>query len=161
MRALRLLLSGLLVVGAAACGDVDVRVYAYGLSPKSVQVEVEELGAVSAGALRARVRRGEVDGAAVLGDESCGGPCRAVEVTLFIRNDGDEPLAPPVARLSSPEGRPARLPVAFRAEEISPGRTGRLRFVTSLWPGERSFDVRLSGSVFLDVTSGAPTRTGP
>ena len=135
----------------AACEDVDVRVYAYGLPPEDVRVEVEDLGRLGAARLEARRRQGDLDGVALLDEGTCGGPCHVVEVTLFVENRGTAPLPPPVVRLSSPLGQPPRVPVAFRAQEISPGRTGRLRFLVALFRGERAFDVRLSGSVLIDV----------
>lgn len=146
------------------CGRTEVEVFAYGLPPERVHVEVEELSAGSEAELQAQAGRADIDGAALEGAHGCASSCRGVLVTLFIDNASEVPLPPPVARLSSPEGKPRRLPVAFSGQQISPGRTGRLRLLVALWPEERSLKVRLSGSVRVEVRggSGAPlTTSGP
>ena len=67
-----------------------------------------------------------------------------------------EPLAPPVVRLKSPTGKPPRLPIAFRGDEISNGRIGRIRWVVEMWPEEKSLTATLSSSVRLVDTPSIP-----
>lgn len=139
---------------SAGCRDeVDVRLLPSGIAHDDILLEVHDLGRPDPSLLARRAAAGDIDGASVLDEQACDGPCRALEITLFIQNRGDRPAAPPVVRLSSPEGRPARPPVALTAKEISEGRAGRIRLLLSLWPEERVVEVRPSASVFIEVTS--------
>ena len=141
---------------AAGCRDeVEVRLSSGAFARDDVMLEVEELFALDDTGIAARTAQGDVDGRAVVDERVCGGPCRALLLTLLLRNQTAERTAPPVVRLSSPAGRPARVPVAFSGQEISPGRTGRIRFLVALYPEEKALDVWLSGSVFFEVLSAA------
>lgn len=147
---------------SGGCRDeVRVRLETTALPPDDVMLEVEELGLQSFGSLAARASQGDIDAARLLPRQACEGPCRALEVTLFVKNSGRAAEAPPVVRLSSPPGKPARQAITFTADEISPGRTGRIRFLVSLWPGEDELGVRLSGSVFLRVSSPSASAPSP
>jgi hypothetical protein len=141
--------------------DIEVRLQPSGLSRDDVMLEVNQLGRPDPALLARRAAAGDVDGASLLDESACGGPCRALEITLFLTNRAAEPAAPPVVRFSSPAGRPARQPVALTAKEISPGRTGRVRVLLSLWPEESVVEVRPSASVFIDVTTDALTLPSP
>lgn len=143
------------VVTAGGCQDVEVRLEPSGLAKDDVILEVTDLGRPDPKLLARRARAGDIDGSSLLGDDACEGRCRALEVTLFITNRSVDPAAPPVVRLSSPPGRPARQPVALRADEISEGRAGRVRFLLSLWPEEEVVVVRPSASVFIEVQGGS------
>jgi hypothetical protein len=149
-----------LLVGALAftgCrDDVEVRVTTAGLARADVELDVEDLGKPALAALRARAKNGDVDGHALLDEGACAGPCRALQLTLYVHNRGSERAAPPVVRLSSPDGRPARAPIGLRAHEISADRAGRIRFLVSLWPDEKVLDVHLSGSIFIEVNQVEP-----
>jgi hypothetical protein len=147
---------GLAALAVGCRDEVSVRVETAGIAPGDVVLEVEHLGTPDETTLEEVRTRGDIDGAALLSAQDCGAPCRAALVTLFVRNTGAERAAPPVVRFSAPDGKPARVPVAFRGDEISPDRTGRIRFLVSLWPGEKVLTVRVSGSVFIEVLSDEP-----
>lgn len=149
------------LLGAGCQERVEVRLVPSGLAADDVMLEVRELGRPSRDLLERRARAGDIDGKNLLDDSACGGPCRALEVTLFVQNSGSEPSAPPVVRLSSPAGKPARQPIAFTANEISQGRAGRIRFLLSLWPDENVVELRPSASVFIEVQQGAATANAP
>lgn len=151
----------LLALACAGCRDVEVRLSASGLSPDDVMLEVHDLGRPDPALLGRRARAGDIDGAYLLGEDACGSPCRALEVSLFITNRGAEAAAPPVVRVSSPPGRPERPPVALTAKEISQGRAGRIRFLLSLWPEEDVVEVRPSASVFIEVQAGPAGAPSP
>ncbi len=145
----------LLVLSLAGCRDVRVLLVPSGIAEDDVMLEVADLGRPAQDLLERRARAGDIDGARLLDDAACDGPCRALLVTLFITNRGSEPAAPPVVRLSAPPGKPERPPIALTAKEISEGRAGRIRFLLSLWPGEDVVEVRPSGSVFIEVQGAA------
>lgn len=159
------LLFGLLALLASGCQrDVEVRLVlpegnTGGLSRQDVILEARDLGRPPLALLERRARAGDIDGERLLDDSACDGPCRALEVTLFVTNRGAVSAAPPVVRLSSPPGRPARPPVALTAHEISKGRAGRIRFLLSLWPEEQRVEVRPSPSAFIEVR-GSTARGG-
>lgn len=145
--------------GAGCAAPTPIELYADGFDPEQVRFEVEDLGKPGRAALRERHARGDVDGALYVdpaNDAACGGPCRAVLVTIWIKNTAapgakDAAYAPPVVRIEAPRGRPARVPLSYRGLEISPGRTGRIRWLVELWPDERALTATVSSSVFLDV----------
>ncbi|MFZ9887374.1 MAG: hypothetical protein ACO3JL_07715 [Myxococcota bacterium] len=146
------------VVLSVGCIDTSATKFvlvASGLESRDLLLETRPLGTPERVLLEARLAAGDVDGAALLPDDACGGPCRSVELTLFVQNRTSAPAAPPVVRLSSPEGRAPRPPVVFQAEEISPGRSGRIRWLMSLWPEEQRVEVRPSASVFFEVFDAA------
>jgi hypothetical protein len=146
-----LLLMGLVPATQSACDDVEPRLVVSGFPLESVDVESKLLGVLDEGALTVlRMERG-IDGVLRLPDGSCDGQCRFAELSVYVTNTTAAPLAPPVVRTRTVEGRPARAPLAFRAKEISPGRTGRIRVVVELWPEERSLEAHLSSSVFMAV----------
>jgi hypothetical protein len=93
---------------------------------------------------------------------SCGSACRAAIVSIFVHNRGGAE-APPVVRLKSPVGKATRQPIAFRGDEITQGRVGRIRWIVELWPGEQRLTATLSASVRLvDLPpTPAPTLDGP
>lgn len=138
-----------LLVGMAGCSEkTDVELYVDGFEPKNVRFEVEELGPQTKEQLLALKGRPDVDGVLFLPDNSCNGPCKAAIVTVFVHNKAQaEP--PPVVRLKSPANRPARLPIAFRGDEISKGRVGRIRWVVEKWPEEKKLTATLTSSVRL------------
>jgi hypothetical protein len=138
-----------MLLAAAGCSDVEVEMSAYGVDAESVRLELKELGRLDAAGLKARRDMGDIDGTSFLAE--CGEqPCRVVELTVFVENKTGEPMMPPVVRMKSPEGRARRLPVALRAQEISPGRIGRIRWLVSLWPEEAHLVTDISGSVSLN-----------
>lgn len=143
----------------AACSNSPVTASVYGLPAEEVSVESRDLGYAAPDAWALRARDARYDGASLLAAADCTPGCHATEVTLYFRNPGPAPWAPPVARLPSPPGRPARLPLAFGGTEVSPGRVGRLRLLILRWPEEKSLHIRLSSSVRLVLDSakeGAP-----
>jgi hypothetical protein len=152
-------LVALALVGVG-CRDFPVELYASGLPPEDVTLEMEDQGRLSDAELSELSRRADMDGTAALTEADCDGECRVLQLSIFVRNASSEPVAPPVVRLSAPAGRPERLPVAFRAKEISPDRTGRIRFLVALWPDEKKLTVTLSSSVFVEVNV-APADADP
>ncbi len=157
----------LLLLSLVGCDEVETRVSAQRLPPQSVELDVEELGPLTEKAVRFYAARPEVDKIYRLPAGSCAGDCAFLEVTAWIRNKTEQRLAPPVIRLTAPPGRPPRAPIALRAEEVSPGRTGRIRVLVELWPEEKTLDVDLSGSTFFSVDEGyvpgmpLPPASGP
>ncbi len=139
------------LVGGACRSQIPVEVYVDGFEPANVRFEVEELGPQTHQALAEVSRRGDVDGLLLLPDGACGGPCRAAMMSIFVHNRGGAE-APPVVRLKVPADKPARQPIAFRGDEISQGRVGRIRWIVELWPEERSLTATVSASVKLVVT---------
>ncbi|MBI1945731.1 MAG: hypothetical protein HYS27_08545 [Deltaproteobacteria bacterium] len=142
--------------------ETAVDVYVDGFEPENVRFEVEELGARSHTELTELARRGDIDGLVLLPAGACGGSCRAAIVSIFVHNRGGAE-APPVVRLKSPEGKAARQPIAFRGDEITHGRVGRIRWIVELWPGEQRLTATLSSSVRLvDLPpTQPPTLDGP
>ena len=154
------LLAAAVVSGCTEPTKVDV--FVKGFDPERVRFEVDDKGVLGAEALHALVRRGDIDGSLLLPPGTCDGGCRVAIVSIFAKNSGAGAEAPPVVRLESPEGRPARMPIAFRGGEISPGRTGRIRWVVEMWPGEQHLVTTLSSSVFLTPqVSAAPSDAAP
>jgi hypothetical protein len=140
--------AALVVLGTACTEKTDVEIYVDGFLPESVRFEVEDQGMLDARALDALAKRPDVDGALRLPEGACGGPCRAALVSVYVHNK-DDALPPPVIRLQSPAGKPARMPIAFRGGEISKGRIGRIRWLVEMWPEEKSLTATLSSSVFI------------
>lgn len=154
-----------LLCGGACRTEIPVEVFVDGFEPENVRFEVEELGARSHDELAEVSRRGDIDGVLLLPPGSCGDACRAAIVSIFVHNRGGAE-APPVVRLKVPAGKPARQPIAFRGDEISQGRVGRIRWIVELWPDERSLTATVSASVKLVVTppaspSGTPDAAPP
>lgn len=139
------------LVAAGCTPAVPVELYVDGFNPEQVSFDVESLGALDDQALREVRRRPDVDGAMVLPPGSCAGPCRAVLVSVFVTNRSATPEPPPVVRLDVPAGKDRRLPIAFSAAAIDPGRVGRVRWLVQLWPEETSLTATMSSSVALDV----------
>ena len=143
-----------LVASASSCtNDTPVQLWVDGFAPDNVRFEVESLGPQTAEQLQAIKGRRDVDGALLLPAGSCGGPCRAAIVSVFVTNRGTYPEPPPVVRLDVPAGKPRRLPIAFRDHQIERGRIGRIRWLVEMWPDERELSATLSSSVNLEVTS--------
>jgi hypothetical protein len=140
---------GLVPATQSACDDVEPRLVVSGFPLESVDIHSKMLGVLDENALGALASDPAVDGILRLADGSCESGCRFAELSVYVTNTTDVPLAPPVVRTRAIEGRPARAPLAFRAKEISPGRTGRIRVVVELWPEERTLEAHLSSSVFI------------
>jgi hypothetical protein len=147
---------------AGACSnDTPVQLWVDGFAPDNVRFEVEPLGPQTADELAAIKKRPDVDGALLLPEGSCGGPCRAAIVSVFVTNRGANPEPPPVVRLDVPAGKPRRLPIAFRDHQIERGAIGRIRWLVEMWPDERELSATLSSSVAFEVTTTTPTTTTP
>ncbi len=132
-----------------------VELYVDGFAPENVSFDVEDLGALDAAAVTEIVKRQDVDGAMQLPSSSCVDACRAVLVSVFVTNKNKLPESPPVVRLDVPTGRARRLPIAFTAPAIDPGRIGRVRWLVQLWPEETALTATLSSSVAIEI-AGAP-----
>ncbi len=139
---------GLLALAASCPKETAVEVYVDGFEPENVRFEVEELGPRTHDQLTTISHRGDIDGVMLLPDNACTGPCRAAIVSIFVHNRGGAE-APPVVRLKAPDGKAARPPIAYRGDEISQGRTGRVRWIVELWPDEQRIAATLSASVRL------------
>jgi hypothetical protein len=143
----------------SACqDDAPVELWVDGFAPDDVRFEVESFGLQTAEQLATLRRRPDIDGSLLLPAGSCGGPCRAAVVTVFINNRKPDPEPPPVIRLDAPVGKPRRLPIAFRDAQIERGAIGRIRWLVELWPEERLLSATLSSSVRLEINATpAPT----
>jgi hypothetical protein len=152
------------VIGSVfmACTDAPpAMVWVDGFAPENVSFDVEDLGALDDTALAARAKSADIDGVIPVEAGACGdAPCRATLVSIYVNNRTGRAEAPPVLRLSSPPGKPRRLPIAFRAHQIDPGRTGRVRTIVQLWPGEERLELTLSSSVQFEVST-TPTTLPP
>ena len=131
----------LAMVALASCDDAPpVLVWVDGFAPDHVTFDVEDLGALDDAALAARAKSADIDGVSRVNAGACaaekGGVCRAALLTVFVNNRGTEPIPPPVVRLAVPQGQSPRLPIAFGAHQIDRGRTGRVRSIVQLYPGE-------------------------
>jgi hypothetical protein len=148
------------VVAIAGCkAETRVDMFVDGFQPKNVRFEVEDLGPLDASQLRALDKRPDVDGVLYLPPNTCGGPCKAAMVSVFVHNmDADAKVEPaPVIRIKSPPNRAARLPIAFRGGQIEKGRIGRIRWVVEMWPEEQSLTATLSSSVqIVETPASAP-----
>jgi hypothetical protein len=157
-------LVGLAGLSLGACADkTDVELWVDGFLPEHVRFEIEDLGPLEAAAVDRIAGRPDIDGSLRLPAGACSGPCRTAVVSVFVHNlhTGAEAIAPPVVRLQSPTGRPARPPIAFRGGEISPRRVGRIRWVVELWPEEKRLTATLSSSVYLVDTPRPPAGPAP
>jgi len=156
-----LLLMGLVPATQSACDDVEPSLVVSGFPLETVDLESRLLGVLDDEALAALSADPAIDSVLRLPAGACPGGCRFAELSVYVKNPTDHPLAPPVVRTRAVEGRPERAALAFRSDEISPGRTGRLRVVVELWPEERTLTAHLSASVFVDVTSAPAARSAP
>ena len=138
-------------VAASCTPKTEVELYVDGFQPKNVRFEVEDQGPMTKEQLDSLAKRRDVDGASRLPDGACGGPCRVAIVSVFVHNLGADaqPEPPPVIRLKTPPGKPERQPIAYRGDEISKGRIGRIRWVVEMWPEEKALTAVLSSSVRL------------
>jgi len=150
-----LVVATVVLVGSACPSRTPVELYVDGFAPEQVSFDVEDLGVPDDAAIKAVAGRADVDGTMLLPAGSCDGACRAVLVSVFVTNKGKQPEAPPVVRLEAPPTRARRLPIAFTAPAIDPGRIGRVRWLVQLWPEEQRLTATLSSSVVIDV-AGAP-----
>ncbi|MDP2345459.1 MAG: hypothetical protein Q8O67_31230 [Deltaproteobacteria bacterium] len=142
--------------------ELPIQMWVDGFQPENVRFEIETLGPQSAEQLKAIKARPNVDGALLLPPGSCPAPgCRAALVSLFVTNRSGEKEPPPVVRLAVPAGRAARQPVVFQANDIDPGRIGRIRWLVELWPEERDLTATLSSSVRLLVSDPTPPAPPP
>jgi hypothetical protein len=129
----------------------EVAMFVDGFQPKNVRFEIDDKGPLDSAAIDVLAKQPDIDGALRLPPGSCAGPCRVAVVSVFVHNmDPDaQPEPPPVIRLKSPAGKPVRQPIAFRGDEISKGRIGRIRWVVEMYPEETSLTAILSSSVRL------------
>lgn len=153
-------LMGLVPATQSACDDVEPSLVVSGFPLETVDVQSRLLGVLDEAAIEALAEDPAVDGVLRLPAGACPNGCRFAELSVYVKNPTDQPLAPPVVRTRAVEGRPPRAALAFRSDEISPGRTGRLRVVVELWPEERTLTAHLSASVFVDVTSSEAPAAG-
>jgi hypothetical protein len=147
---LAFVVSAFVVMALGACkAETRVDMFVDGFQPKNVRFETEDLGTLTTAQLRELDKRPDVDGVLYLPEGTCGGPCKAAMVSVFVHNlDADAKVeAAPVIRLKTPPNRERRLPIAFRGGEIEPGRIGRIRWVVEMWPEEQSLTATLSSSV--------------
>ena len=143
---------GLAMLLFSGCQDITAQIWIHGIPLNDVFVELDNLGRLSTTELQQQGRNNSVDHLISLNDRACDSKhCRAVLVTVFIENKSPEPLPPPVIRLDSPKGKPIRQPFTSSYGEIDPGRTGRIRFITRLWPKEDELNIHLSGSIRLEL----------
>ena len=162
VRVLQLVLLFSLVPSGGGCAaDTPVELWVDGFAPDDVRFEVESLGPQTVEQLDALRKRPDVDGALLLPEGSCSGPCRAALVSVFVNNRKPDPEPSPVIRLDVPGGKPRRLPIAFAAPQIDRGRIGRIRWLVELWPDEHRLSATLSSSVKLEVTSSSSPPTPP
>jgi hypothetical protein len=147
-----------LVASVAACKrETPVELYVdKGFDPKDVRFEIEDLGPVDGAKFDELSRRPDIDGTLRLPEGTCSQPCQAAIVSVFMHNKGAEPVAPPVVRLKAPDGKPERLPIAFRDKQINQGRIGRIRWLVRLYPEEKSLTATVTSSVFLVEPTKAP-----
>jgi hypothetical protein len=142
------------LAGLAACPkETPVMMWVDGFQPENVRFEVQDLGPQTAGQLQALKVRPDIDGALLLPAGSCPSSCKAAIISVFVTNRSKEKEPSPVIRLASPPGRARRLPIAFGAADIDPGRIGRIRWLIEMYPEERDLTATLSSSVRLDVTT--------
>ncbi len=154
-------LASVAVMALAGCkAETRVDMFVDGFQPKNVRFEVEDLGNLDASQLRELDRRPDIDGVLYLPEGSCGGPCQAAMVSVFVHNlDSDAKVEPaPVIRIKSPANRAVRLPIAFRGGQIEKGRIGRIRWVVEMWPEEKSLTATLSSSVEIVETPPSAAR---
>jgi hypothetical protein len=153
----RLLLSAITVWAATGCERAPpLTLWVDGFAPEHVTFEVKDLGPLDEVGIASIRRERAADGVMRLPPGSCPDRCRVAEVTVFVTNRTGHPEAPPVVRLATPPEKPRRLPIAFGGARIDPGRTGRVRWLVELWPGEERLDATLSSSVGFDVTDTTP-----
>jgi hypothetical protein len=157
----RLLLSAVAVLATGCDEAPPLTLWVDGFAPEHVSFEVKDLGPLDEPAIAATRRERAADGVMRLPPGSCPERCRVAEVTVFVTNRTASPEAPPVVRLATATERPRRLPIAFSGAQIDPGRTGRVRWLVELWPGEARLEATLSSSVGFDVTSSASSPPPP
>jgi hypothetical protein len=147
------LLTGLIVLLASVgCSEVEGRLWVHGFPLDAVELEIKDLGRLDPEALQKKMSTlGTTDLLSLPVDACAPKICRSLVATVYIRNPGDAALPPPVIRIDSPNPAHPRIPLSSSYGAIEVGRTGRIRFVTTLWPGETTIDVHLSGSVYVDV----------
>jgi hypothetical protein len=153
------------VLALVACQQkTDVQLWVDGFQPKNVRFEIEDKGPMAKADVDALAKRPDIDGSARLPDGTCPAPgCRVSIVSVFVHNmDSDaKPEPAPVIRLKVPEGKPARLPIAFRGGEINKGRIGRIRWVVEMYPEEKNLTAVLSSSVELTEPPHTPPTNPP
>jgi hypothetical protein len=155
----RLLLSAVAVLATGCDEAPPLTLWVDGFAPEQVSFEVKDLGPLDDVGIATARREQAADGVMRLPPGSCPDRCRVAEVTVFITNRTANPEAPPVVRLTAPPEKPRRLPIAFSGARIDPGRTGRVRWLVELWPGEARLEATLSSSVGFDVTTTTPAPT--
>lgn len=141
--------------------ETPLMVWVDGFQPENVRFEVQDLGPQTAEQLAAVRRQPDVDGALLLPPGTCGGPCRAALISVFVTNRGDHKEPPPVVRLAVPPGKERRMPIAFGGSDVDPGRTGRIRWLVEMHPEEKDLTATLSSSVRFDVTTTTPPPATP
>ncbi len=164
MELLRRAVCVLAIAGAASCKrETPVQLYVDGFEPADVRFEIEDLGPLTDAAFAELKRRPDIDGNQPLAPGSCPTSCKAAIVTVFMHNKSGQTQAPPVVRLTSPVGKPRRLPIGFRGKQLPPGRIGRIRWLVQMWPDETDLVATLSSSVFVvnDPTAPKAAPTAP
>jgi len=148
-----MLLVGLIVLQACAgCTEVEGRLFVHGFPLDAVELEIKDLGRLDAEALREKMSVFGAPNLLSLPTDACAPRiCRSVVATVYIKNSGSEVIPPPVIRVDSPNETIPRIPLSSSYGAISAGRTGRIRFITTLWPEETKIVVHLSGSVYVDL----------
>lgn len=157
MRCLRPTVLSLLLATTSLVGSCDrappLMVWVDGFAPENVSFEVKDLGPLDDAGITAVKRQGSIDGVMRLPPGTCSGPCRVASLSVYVVNRGPQPEGPPVVRLDVPEGQPRRLPIAFGGKQIDPGRTGRVRWLVELHPGEERLTATVSSSITFDTTT--------
>jgi hypothetical protein len=151
----RVLLGGLslLVFSMTGCErEVTPRLATSGIARDAVQIDVKPLGKLTDEEVANRRSTLGVDGVYRVPAGSCEGPCDWAQVSLYVENKTSERMAPPVVRVDAPRGKPLRPPLGLGADRIDPGRIGRIRWLIEMYPEEENVDIRLSSSVFFEVT---------
>jgi hypothetical protein len=151
------------LLGGGGCKRApDVQLWVDGFVPEQVRFETKGLGVYTDADWHKAKARADVDGVLPLPAGSCPQPgCRVAEISVYVENHSKDPFPPPVVRLHSPPDRPRRLPIAFGAAEVSPGRVGRIRWLVALWPEEQRLTATLSSSVVLMVDGPAAAPAPP
>ena len=142
----------------AGCTAQPPVLYVSGLNLDAVDVSVTDEGVLNRREQEERAAEQGADAVLRIDDPACAVErCPFQTVSIYIKNTGPEPLPPPVVRIEVPRGRPARKPVAFGAQAIGPGRTGRIRWLIQRYPDEGPLRLHLSASVFLTFEPAGPS----
>ena len=140
-------------LSAAGCDrEVTPRLATSGIDREGVQIDIKPLGKLTDEEVANKSGTLGVDGTYRVPAGTCEDTCDWAQVSVYIENKTAEPMAPPVIRVDTPAGQPKRPPLGLGAASIDPGRIGRIRWLIELYPEEANVDIRLSSSVFFEVT---------